>query len=453
MTALLLRRPQPPDRHAEQAIIDFQGETSEVIGQPDPAFARSTVWALTAMVVALVVMMAVMHLDKVVATRGRVISQAPTILVQPLDLAIIRSLNVREGQVVRKGEVLATLDPTFSSADVAQLENQEVSRAAEIARLEAEAERRPYTTPADASPEVALQASVWQHRQAEHAARLANFDQRIATVEALIRRSRNDVEHFRARLEILGEIEMMRRTLARNETGSRLNLLIASDTRVETERNLSLSESTILTASHDLEAIRAERDVFIQQWRSNVLTELAERRVDLERIREELSKARKRYDLVDLRAIEDAVVLEVGNFSVGSVVQPAQTIVSLVKLDAPLEVEAEINAIDQGYVKLGDEVQIKFDAYRFMVHGMAKGVVRSISEDSFTRRADQSPAPFPFYRARVELREVDLRHVPDDFRLVPGMPVSAEIVVGRRTIISYLLESAMKNVAEGMREP
>lgn len=452
MTALLLRRPQQPDLAAEQAINDFQGEIAEITGAPEPFKARIVVWVLVAMVVLFIVLASVMKLDRVVSATGRVVSQAPTIVVQPLEISIIRSLNARAGQTVRRGDVLATLDPTFSAADVAQLERQASKFAAEIARLSAEAEGVPFKA-AGKDQDMILQESIWQYRQAEYAAKLANFDQRMATLQSTIKSSRADADHYRSRLKIVGEIEEMRRTLEKNQTGSRLNSLVASDTRVETERNLGLSENAIRTSTHDLEALRAEREVYIQQWRSTVLTDLSARQVDLERVREELSKAQKRRDLVELRAVEDAVVLEVGKYSVGSVVESAQPIYTLMPLNAKLEVEAEIAGIDQGFVKPGDPVQVKLEAYRFIEHGMAKGVVRTISEDSFTRREDQSQAQRPFFRAKIELTDVSLRDVPSDFRLVPGMPLVADIVVGNRTIIAYLVEGALKNGAEGMREP
>ncbi|MBK4723116.1 HlyD family type I secretion periplasmic adaptor subunit [Azospirillum sp. YIM DDC1] len=452
MTALLLRRPQAADRAAEQAIVDFQGETSEIIGWPEPVTLRMVLWGLTAAVLILITMATVLKLDRVVSASGRVVSQAPTIVVQPLETSIIRNLNVRAGQTVRRGEVLATLDPTFSSADVAQLDRQLKKLTAEIARMNAEARGVPFVVAGD-DPDMELEESIWRYRQAEYAAKLANFDQRLATLQATIKSNQADTDHFRSRLRIVGEIETMRRTLEKNQTGSRLNSLIASDTRVETERNLSLSENTIRTSTHDMEALRAEREVYIQQWRSTLLTDLSTRQVDLERVREELAKAQKRRDLVELRAIDDAVVLEVGKYSVGSVVEQAQPIYTLVPLNATLEVEAEIAGMDQGFVKPGDEVKVKLDAYRYVEHGMAKGVVKTISEDSFTRREDQTQAQRPFFRARIALTDVALRKVPEDFRLVPGMPLTADIVVGERTILAYLVEGALRNSSEGMREP
>ena len=452
MIARWRARRSAAERAADQAINDFQSETAEITGSPEPMPARLTLWLLAGMLTLAIGLAAALPIERVVAARGRIIPQSPTIVVQPLDPSIIRSILVREGEEVRKGQVLATLDSTFSSADVTQIERQAASLTAEIARLEAELAGKPFTPSSDEAYDQ-LQLAIWRHRQAELSAGLANFDQRIQGTVTKIARSETDSKHLRRRLGLVTEIEGMRTTLQEHEVGSKLSTLIASDSRVEVARNLAASEGTKRTADHELAALRAEREVYVQQWRAKVAEELVARKVALDRAREELAKASRRRDLVELRAIEDATVLQVADVSVGAVVQSGQRILTLVPRDAELQVEADIAGSDQGFIKPGDPVKIKFDAFRYLQYGTASGRVRTISGDSFTKRADDLPARQPFYRAYVDLTSTALRNVPADFRLVPGMPLTAEIIVGSRTILSYFVEGALKSLDEGMREP
>ena len=98
---------------------------------------------------------------------------------------------------------------------------------------------------------------------------------------------------------------------------------------------------------------------------------------------------------------------------------------------------------------VGDPVSIKFDTFPFIQYGMAYGTVRTISADSFTAQDEQRnptgavPVPAnssePFYRARITIDRVDLHGTPPGFRLMPGMPVTADIKVGKRTVLQYLL--------------
>ncbi len=111
-----------------------------------------------------------------------------------------------------------------------------------------------------------------------------------------------------------------------------------------------------------------------------------------------------------------------------------------------------VPAGDIGFIKVNDPVQLKLDAYRFMQHGTAKGVIKSISEGSFTTDDNNVPVS-PYFKVRVSITEVHLINVPADFRLIPGMTLTGDIMVGRRTILSYLVEGALRTGSEAMREP
>ena len=97
-------------------------------------------------------------------------------------------------------------------------------------------------------------------------------------------------------------------------------------------------------------------------------------------------------------------------------------------------------------------MQLKLDAYQFMRHGTARGVIKTISEGSFTTDDNNTPVP-PYFKVRAAITEVHLRNVPADFRLIPGMTLTGDIMVGRRTILSYLVEGGLRTGSEAMREP
>ena len=102
-----------------------------------------------------------------------------------------------------------------------------------------------------------------------------------------------------------------------------------------------------------------------------------------------------------------------------------------------------------------DRVQVKLDAYTYQEHGMAEGVVKVISSDAFTESQQRTPdAPLgAFYRTRITLTGLSLRNVPDNFRLIAGMPLNAEIKVGTRSVISYFMRPILRGLNESMREP
>jgi len=116
-------------------------------------------------------------------------------------------------------------------------------------------------------------------------------------------------------------------------------------------------------------------------------------------------------------------------------------------------------------VHVGDPVAIKFDTFPYTQYGLAHGIVRLVTANSFTSQDDQrnptGALPMPgasqtgevYFRSRITLDKIDLHGTPPDFHLVPGMPVTADIRVGRRTLIGAILNKVMPLATEGMREP
>jgi HlyD family secretion protein len=454
-------------RHAEAndptlpAILEFQWPSTAIVNAPMPRSAQGIVFIIASMVAAFVAAMAMIPIDRVVTARGVVVAQSPTILVQPLETAIVRSIDVREGQQVKPGQLLARLDPTFAAADVATLEAQVQSLEAEVARLRAETEGKEFTY-TGSDPHLSLQAAIYGHRKAQFDAKVENYLHRIDELSSVMARSRSDVAGYRERLGFAQNIEQMRKQLESVAAGSRLNTLLSMDSRAEMERSLSAAQQTGEGAKRDQDALAAERDAYIRGWQAETSQKLAEVTGKLNDARELLNKAKLRRELVELHSEIDAIVQSVAKVSVGSVMQSGQQFITLVPVNAPLEVEANISGHDNGFVHVHDPVAIKFDTFPYSQYGLAEGTVRIVSPDSFTTQSEArnptSNVPVPtttevFYRSRITLDRVALHDVPEGFRLIPGMPVTADIKVGKRTVLQYLLGLMMPVAKEGMGEP
>jgi hemolysin D len=458
--ALAVVRREPPDPTLP-AILEFQWPSTAIANAPIPRSARGIIWIITSLIVAMIATMGIIPVDQVVTAHGLVVSKAPTILVQPLEIAIVRSIDVREGQQVKAGQVLARLDPTFAAADLGVLEAQVKTVQAEIARLQAEAEGKPFAY-TGLDPDLSLQAAIYAHRKAELTAKLDGYAHHFDELAAVISRSQSDAAGYRDRLGYAQTVEQMRTQLEERQVGSRLNTIAAKDTRTEMARALANAEQTAEGARRNLAAMTAERDAYVQGWQAEVSQKLAEATSKLSEASEQLNKAKLRNEMVELKSETDATVQSIAKVSVGSVMQSGQPFFTLMPADAPLEVEANIVGRDNGFVHVGDPVAIKFDTFPYSQYGMAEGAVRVVSPNSFTAQEEARnptsalPLPTssdPFYRARIAIDRVGLHDVPPGFRLTPGMPVTTDIKVGKRTVLKYLLGRIMPIAQEGMREP
>ena len=211
--------------------------------------------------------------------------------------------------------------------------------------------------------------------------------------------------------------------------------------------------------------MEAERDAYNQNWRAQVSQDLTEQSRKLSDAQENLKKAALRRQLVELRADQDAVVLSVAKVSPGSVMQSGEQLITLVPTDAALEAEVNVPGSEAGYVHPGNAVNIKLDTLPYTHYGTVSGTVRVLSPDSFStapedqqpKRGSQPTPPRPlgtaYYRARLTLDASRLHDVPAGFHLTPGMPVTADVKVGKRTLVTYLFSRVLPAFMDGMREP
>jgi HlyD family secretion protein len=451
-----------PEDQTAPVILEYQWPSTAIVNAPIPQSSRRIAWMVTSMVVVLIAVMGFIPIDQVITARGIVISKTPTILEQPLDVAIVRSIDVHEGQFVRAGQVLAHFDPTIAAADLRALQSQVASFKAEVDRLQAEAQGKPYTTAAD-DPASAMQASIYTHNQAAFQSKSQSYTHKIDELGSNVARADADVKAFRDRLSGAESIENMRKQLESEGFGSRLNTLLAVDSRLETERSLADATQSAEAARRDLAGMRDEANAYAQNWSADIGQQLSEASRKLSDATAQLHKATLHREFAELHADRDAIVQSIAKVSEGSVLQSGEPFITLVPADAPLEVEANVLGSDNGFVHVGDRVEIKFDTFPFSQYGMADGNVRMVSPDSFTPQGETRnptgsvPVPAqsaePFYRARISIERSALHGLPPGVRIVPGMPVTADIKVGRRTVLGYLLGRVMPYATEGMREP
>jgi len=434
------------------AALEFQSEARQVDLQRPPWIARATLYALVALIVIAIACAAVAKVDRIVAAQGKLVTTAAKIVVQPLEISVIRSLDAKVGDTVRKGDPLAALDPTFSEADAGQLRDKSVSLTAQIERLEAELEDRPYT-PAALDKETRLQSTIWTRAIEEYKAKLDSYDQQIHHVEAEIATRNTDYAALSRRLDIARELEEVRQTLMEKGWGSKVNYLDAKSQRMQIERDMRIALSERTELQQQEKGLKADKAAYIAEFRQKVGEDLVQARRDQDAAEKQLEKATRRNQVTVLTAPADAIVLEIAQRSVGSVIKEAEPLYTLVPLDSPLEAEVSVEGRDVGQVTTGAPARLKLDAWPFQKHGTLSGRVRTISEDSFNPESKKDETQRPYYKARVEVTSTTLRDVPQSFRLIPGMAVTAEIKTGRRSVLSYFLYPLLRGLDESIREP
>nr|WP_245471661.1 HlyD family type I secretion periplasmic adaptor subunit [Bradyrhizobium nanningense] len=438
-----------------RVVARFQSDAAEIEQLTPPRLGRITLYCVVALIAAAVTFACVSRVDMIVTAQGKLITTNPNLVVQPLEASVIREIRVKAGDIVNRGDVLAVLDPTFSQADLAQLRGRLAGFDASIDRLRAELDGTDYGVDETANADQALQRKVFLQRRAAYDLQIQNYDAQIASAQANLKTAQNEELVLAERLDTMQSIEAMRNALMAKEVGSRLNFLLSRDARLEVESNLARVRGSIVDNTHRLDKARADQKVFAAEFRRTAYQELVETLPKRDGTAEELKKAELRRQLIVLTAPADAVVLDIANRTVGSVVREAETLFVLVPRDEALRAEVNVEGRDIGQVAVGQVVRVKFEAFPFQKYGTATGEVGVISRDSFSPDAKAEGArrsSAPYYRVLIDLRDAHLRLPAERVHLIPGMAVTAEMKVGQRTVISYFLYPLLRGLDESIRE-
>ncbi|MBI1209606.1 MAG: HlyD family type I secretion periplasmic adaptor subunit [Azospirillum sp.] len=442
--------PLPPEARA------YQPDALALETRPLPFPARLVLYAVCAFLLLALVWAWRSEVDRIVIAKGKLMTTAQPVIVQPLETSIIRSLDVDVGDFVKADQTVATLDPTFAAADLAELDGRIASFRAQIDRLRAEINGRPVpdSSVGAAAPAAQIQARLYVQRQQEYRTRVEAFDEHAARLQSGLATNAAAQKESVERQNLADQIVAMRSQAAAKEVGSRLNLLQAQQDRASIHSDLENLRNRKFELEHELKEVLSDRAAYQSEWRRKLSEELAEVSRQHDSLVEQKAKAARRKTLVRLSTPVDAIVLEIAKRSVGSVVKDSEPLVTLVPTDSLNELEAEISANDIGFVRAGDPARVKIEAFPFQRHGTLEGQVRTISADAFQHDANAPGAtPGAYFRTRITLKTTKLLHLPEGTILTPGMQATAEIKVGHRTVLSYLLYPVIRALDESIREP
>ena len=443
--------------------LAFAPEILRIQESPPSPLPRLVLQVLVALFAVALVGAAVGRLDIIAVAQGKLVPQSYLQIVQPAEASIVREILVRDGDLVSAGQVLVRLDSTLSDADLKQLENDLRNRSLQLRRIDAELagtalERRAGDPPA-------LFAQV----QAQHRDRRQAWLDALAAEKAVLARAEQDL---RAALEtetklkktvpIYREQEEAFAKLNKDGFAGRLMLLDKQRERVEKEQDLKSQEYAIAGLKSAIEQSTQR----IAQIGSNYRQALQNERVDAEgqllKLQQEREKQTHRHGLLELKAPQEAIVKDLATRSVGSVLAPGTVVMTLVPRNEEVQAEVWVTSLDAGFVRPDQPVKLKFSAYPFQKYGMVAGRVKHVSPDSSElpqaqnlekRKASDEHVPPPTgFRALVTLEKPYLDLDGTRYPVTAGMQVNAEIHLGTRSVLEYLLSPIQKVVHEAARE-
>lgn len=391
-------------------------------------------------------------LDIVSMTDGEVIPSSKVKTIQHLEGGIVRKIDVREGQVVKKGQALVHLEQIISGADLSELQVRTNSLIIRIARLEAEAsEADAPIFPDELSQKfpviVAQEMDQFRVRTSDLKNRLNTQNEAIAQKDETIRQMKARLSNMRASLKLHQEKVTISEQLLKDELTNRYMHLDLLTKLNELKGSISETRSSLSSANSAFKEAQAQHQQIKTSALNEVQNDLNDSRGNLRELNQRLIKFKDSVSRTVVRATVDGTIKTLYVVTEGGVIRPGDPVVDLVPQGDRLVIESQLPTGDIGYVRVGQAVSIKLassDAAHFKV---IKGTVKAISPDTIL-----TPEGMPFYKVRIDAEQGYFDGGTIRYQLYPGMRVIANITTGRRSVFAYIFGPVFSSFDSALQE-
>ena len=396
------------------------------------------------------------EIDVVATASGKIVPSGKSKIIQPSEVAVVKAIHVYDGQQVKAGQLLVELDAKITAADVERLHSDLLAAQVDSARATSLLEAIQQDTQPASLKTLIPQANAQQLEAAQRWVQgqymelrssldqvSAEIDQRSAELQA----AQAWESKLQESLPITRELSADYKRLLDKAYIAKHAYLEKEQARLDQERELAVQQARVL----ELKAAKQEAE----RRRTGVLAQTRRAMLDLQHesnqraaaLQQELNKAEQRDRLTRLTAPVDGTVQQLAIHTDGGVVTEAQPLMVIVPSDQPVEVEAMLENKDIGFVRPGQEVEIKVETFTFTKYGVVHGTVLSISNDAI-----EDEKRGLLYSTRIRLKENSIKVGGKQIPLSPGMSVRAEVKTDKRKVIDYFLSPLQQYQDESLGE-
>ena len=354
------------------------------------------------------------EIDQLTRAMGKVIPVDKVQVIQSADGGVVEEMRVREGDAVRKGQLLVRIDRVKVQAAVEESQAKVAAFRSIMSRIEAELYDRPLNFPAD----------------------LRVYPDFIANQTALFTKRRQSISSEIAALEAV-------KRLMQQELELNIPLVSSGD----------VARAEIIRMQRGIADVQGQIVNKRSKYQQDLQAEFAKVEEELVSAQQILAQRVDALAATELRSPANGIVKNVRFTTVGAVLRPGDEVMQIVPTGEKLIVEAQVSPRDIAFIKIGQKASIKFDTFDSAIYGSGVGVVSYVSPDTLVeQRPDGESATY--YRINLDVDISEMRPKRDNEQIIiqPGMTLTAEIKTGENTVLRYLTKPILKTMSESFSE-
>lgn len=417
----------------------------EIEDRPTSPLGRGLLYAILAFMVIGLLWLFLAKIDVVVSARGKVVPEGEIKTLQPIESGSISAIRVREGQAVKKGDVLIEIDPSVTVTDLESKQKNLSLLELELARLNALIEDKPFIPISSCSDSAAIATQQLAYLSAKSA-----YTQQRMVIEQQILQTRSQSDASRSDLSRLGQLltnakEREARLKEVLDIIAKRDYVEAQNQRIEYQEQYRMKEHAITQSDSHIRELQEQLRLITQEYRSKLLAELTQKSKEATALRTEVETTLFRNAKQSITSPVDGYVGKLLITTVGGVVTPAEKLITIIPKNAPLLIKATVQNQDIGFIAKAMEAEVKIDTYDFQKYGLIHGHVKHIADDAI-----EDEKLGPVYEIAITPTNTTLKGEGKTLPIHAGMSVTAELKVGKRRVIEFFIYPMIKYLDEGL---
>lgn len=429
-----------------------------------PVLVKKTIYTIVTLVLVFLIWSILTTINEVAVSYGEVAPLEDAHIIQHVQGGTIRKIYVKNGDEVERGQPLIKLDPDAMQSELQKAQSKELSLLVNAARLRAFIQKKPETAvdwesivtqhPYNSSENNLLiqktikeDSDLLKQQNQERQNQSTIFHEKLQQKQAELKQFVDSKSEVEKKLVLFQKEEAMYRSVVDKGYVSKRDYLEAQRKTIETTSQLKQviakidsAKSAILEAQEELTKLDAVLNKASLEKLNEINAELLIVRHTIQLIVDQKKKLLIRAPITGIVKGLEA--------SIGSVISPAASVMEIIPTRGTMIVQCKISTKDIGHIKIGDPVQVKVLAYDFSRYGVVPGKVMEISASTFTTEKG-----LPYYKGKISLEKNYIGDNPKHNRLIPGMTVEANIIIGKRSVFSFLLRPITRGLQTAFREP
>ena len=405
------------------------------------------------LIVFIILWLTLSQIDVIAPSQGKTIPSSRMILIQPKDISIIHKIHVKNGQRVQKGDLLIEFKDNIELFENSTMKAKFMNLLSEQLFLDAYINYIKNNSVVNIK-DSRLNDEVVQRSNFKLTSNITSYKTEILSLEMKIQKI--DYETKMIDTEIAKQTKLLPYTrykleqiksLVTKGLESEITLKDLEKEFIEQEEDLKIKKAEKNKLSTELEITKKELEQFKNNTLKDTLKRYTEINNELKTLQPEVNKSDYLVASKSIRASENGFIYNLTNSNSGKVIQSGEIIMQLIPDNAPLEVETKVLNKDIGFVKVGQNVKVKLDSFKFTKYGYVEGSVTQIEKASVL---DENLGEM--YPVIVQL-ETDQMKIDDQMvKLMPGMTCSVDIKIGKRRLIDYIISPMIRYQDEALRE-